>query len=399
MRPAAFIIAISSLFHSSGASFAAEQFSPERILESEVHLSSALVAELSRRAPPGTNIVISPASIAGLMALVDVGADAKMHAAIFAMLGLESAPNRSSVDSKSLRSLILKASLASSTEKSTLTFSNAVLMDPASKPYDGALSEMRAMGAEISLSPINNPAAIKHINDWAAKRTKGRILSILGYEERKPGLIAVNALYFEGLWSKPFPKLQTHLQKFHGTDSDLDVPMMSTFERFNFRREGRFVAVELRYGNGRYRLVIVTTTDLPSRVTEFNSVARWIDGIGFDRNEVHLSLPRFTLEDGGHLLDTLRAIGLDDGGSQSAFEKLSEIPLELSDISQKTYVRVDEKGTEAAAVTSIELQVAAERLPETIVVDRPFLFGLRDKETGLMLASGYVNRPATERIP
>jgi serpin B len=315
------------------------------------------------------------------------------------MLGLESAPDRSSVDSKSLRSLILKASLASNTEKSTFTSSNAVLMDPASKLYNGAVSEMRAMGAEISLSPINNPAAIKHINEWAAKRTKGRIPTILQSEKRRPGLIAVNALYFGGLWSKPFPKQQTHLQKFHGTGSDLDVPMMSAFERFSFRREGRFVAVELRYGNGRYRLVIVTTTDLPSRVTEFNSVAGWIDGTGFDRNEVHLSLPRFTLEGGGHLLDPLGAIGLNDGGSKSAFEKLSEIPLELSDISQKMYVRVDEKGTEAAAVTSTEMQVASETRPETIVVDRPFLFGLRDNETGLMLISGYVNRPATERTP
>lgn len=401
MRVALLAAVIFALFHAMSAPQAAQPLSGERVLGSQLRLSSRLIAELDKQpAHRDPNVVISPASIAGVMSLLGIGADAKMRGAIFNTLGLTPGlGHEPAADLAALRATMAKAAMKAKQDEANVTLANAVVFEPKAKPYDKAVARMRAAGADVSVTSLSDLATVKHVNDWVSAKTNRLIPAILEERPLPPGLVAINALYFKGLWPAAFAKDRTRPQTFHAIESDLDVPMMSTTASFNFKREGRFAAVEMSYRGGRYALVLVTTTDHSAKADEFTGVTDWIGGgAGFARRQVRLSLPRFTLEAGQELLDPLKALGLKDGmDSPTAFEGLSMLPLEISGIVQKTYLRVDEEGTEAAATTGVGIALQSVQRPEpveTLVVDHPFLFGLRDTRTGLLLMSGYIGRPA-----
>lgn len=214
-----------------------------------------------------------------------------------------------------------------------------------------------------------------------------------------PGLIALNALYFKGLWSRPFVKDLTRLMPFQNAAGiKSQVAMMKARGEMSFRADGRFVAVDLPYRDKRFSMVLVTANDRPARAAEFAKIEGWLDGGGFADADVDLSLPRFTTQDGRDLLPALDDMGLGNGRkSPTAFQKLSPRPLEISTIAQQTFLRLDEEGSEAAAATATSMKLSSVQSDERImVVDKPFVFALRDRSLGLILLSGYVGRPTTE---
>lgn len=400
MRLVLIAAVVVALFHAMGAPFAAEPLSAERVSGAQMRLSSRLVAELEKEPNrQGPNIVVSPASIAGVMALLDIGADIKMRGAIWDMLGFKPALGHDAQsDLAALRVTITKAPLNQKPEDAKFDLANVVMFDPASHPYEKAMKEMRATGAEVSTAPFSDVANIKRINEWVSDKTQKLIPGILQEQPLPPGLIAVNALYFKGLWPKPFVKDQTKPQAFHMVSNDVEVPMMHASGSYNFKREGDFAAIEMPYRGNRYSIVLVTNTARSLPFKDFSDVTRWLDGAGFTAKKVDLSLPRFTLETSEELLDLLNAIGLKNGtDSITAFEGLvAMLPQKLVRVAQKTYLRVDEQGTEAAAATVGRVQgVYMPAQPEILVLDRPFLFALRDRQTGLVLMSGYIGKPAT----
>ena len=152
------------------------------------------------------------------------------------------------------------------------------------------------------------------------------------------------------------------------------------------------------YRGGRFALVVLTNTARSLPWEDFAPVTGWLNGGGFSSQEVSLSLPRFTLQASEELLEPLKALGLKHGmDSVTAFENLTMLPQEISRIVQKTFMKVDEEGTEAAAATGVVMETTALKRhePERLVVDRPFLFALRDRESGLILMSGYIAKPST----
>lgn len=400
MRLVLIAAVVLALFHAMSAPLAAEPLSVERVSGAQMRLSSKLVAELDRQSSRSSpNVIVSPASIAGVMALLDIGADAKMRGAIWDMLGFKPALGHDAAsDLAALRATITKAPLNQKPEDAKFDLANIVMFDPASQPFEKAMKEMRATGAEVSTASFSDVTNIKRINEWVAKKTENLIPGILAEQPLPPGLIAVNALYFKGLWPKPFVKDQTKPQAFHMVTNDVEVPMMHASGSYNFKREGDFAAIELPYRGDRYSLLLVTNTARSLPFKDFSNVTGWLSTADFARKDVNLSLPRFTLEAGEELLDPLKAIGLKNGAdSATAFEGLTAVPQEISRIVQKTYLKVDEEGTEAAAVTGV-MTVASARPrneTETLVLDRPFIFALRDRETGLVLMSGYIGKPAT----
>jgi serpin B len=153
----------------------------------------------------------------------------------------------------------------------------------------------------------------------------------------------------------------------------------------------------LPYKNSRFSFVVITTNDKPASASEFSNVASWLYGDGFATGRVQLSLPRFTIEDKNEMLDALDKLGLKEGRtSPMALGGLAINLAGISAITQRTYLRVDEEGSEAAAATAVSIERSAMPRPNLVEmkVDKPFLFALRDSETGLILMSGYVGRPA-----
>src|SRR5581483_5146440 len=252
------------------------------VLGAQTRLSARLAAELekqpSRQSP---NIVISPASIAGVMALLDIGADTKMRGAIWDMLGFKPALGHDAAsDLKALRATVTEAPRSLKPDEAKFELANIMMFDPASKPYEKAMKEIRDTGAEVSVAPFSDIANIQRLNGWVAKKTENLIPSILQEQPLPPGLIAVNALYFKGLWPKAFVKEQTKPQPFHTVSGDIETPMMRGFGSYNFRREGDFAAIEMPYRGGRFALVLETNTARSLPLGDFFRTAGWLDGGG-----------------------------------------------------------------------------------------------------------------------
>jgi serine protease inhibitor len=218
------------------------------------------------------------------------------------------------------------------------------------------------------------------------------IPSILSGPPSSLGLVALNAMYFKSLWREPFSKQATRPQPFHLLDqTKVEVPMMYRTLRARYRESNRFVGIELEYKSDRFAMIVITSRDGPRPARDFAGVADWLDGAEFSDGIVELSLPRFKVDEKAELLKGLVAMGLSN--HPPAFERLVQQPQEMVSISQKTFLAVDEEGTEAAAVTAVHSATRSSR--PKVTVDNPFVFALRDRSSGLILLSGYIGRPAS----
>ena len=391
--------ATAALFAGSAIALGAAEHA-DRVLAAQSRLSLQLIQQLANERGVGNNLVVSPASLAAVLSLLDVGADAPMRAALYKTLGFDADhPNAAASDLEALRTLVTKLGKGVEDKDTILKLANWIVFDPKSEPVDEALRKLRATGARVTQDDLSDPATIKAINDWVAEKTKGLIPSILDQGPKMPGIVALDALYFKGTWLDQFAKSATHAEPFHllgGTDFEVQM-MAKLFSRVDYRQDGRFVAVELPYKNSRFSLVVITTNDKPASANEFSGVASWLYGDGFAAGRVKLSLPRFTIEDKNEMLGALDNLGLKEGrSSPMAFGGLALNLAGISAITQRTFLRVDEEGSEAAAATAVLIERSSmpRQEPVEMKVDKPFLFALRDGETGLILMSGYVGRPA-----
>src|SRR5262249_53972748 len=186
----------------------------------------------------------------------------------------------------------------------------------------------------------------------------------------------------------PFDPDATAPAPFHMLDGrTIEVPMMHHHEpgKFLFRQDQRFVAIDLPYENAGFSIAIITTNDKPARPREFARVAGWLGGDGFSAAEAELALPRFSLSGSAEPLAALDALGLRRGRlSATAFHGLSPAPQTIARVVQRTELRIDESGTEAAAATSVTTTRSMPLDYVKMVMDKPFVFPLRYRVPGLL---------------
>jgi serine protease inhibitor len=364
------------------------------LLAAQARLNATLVGHLMVARDKGENIVVSPASLTAILAVLAQGADPGMQVAIHKCLGLGGAPEMAAAGLQALRSQLRNAALAREQQGATFKLANLIVIDPESQPNAPAIDKLRD-GAEVVIDDLSKLATINRINAWVSGQTKGFIPKVFDGPQRATGLAGVNALYFKGLWKDRFDARLTQGRPFHlaggGTS---DVPLMMRIGSYRYREDGRFVAVDLPYRNERFGLVVATTSDKPATAAEFLPVNDWLTGEDFYQGRVDLSLPRFTMTECADILDALDAAGLAPARSSPAsFAPLFRVPQVLSQVAQRSYLRVDEEGTEAAATTAITMtRTSMPSRTVKIVVDKPFVFALRDRQSGLILLSGYVGR-------
>jgi serpin B len=368
----------------------------DRMLSAQVRLSNTLVERLQTE--PGATAVVSPAGVAAAMALLDIGTDDKFRSTAHRVLGFDNA-NDAAADFASLRQEM--TSLERATVDGTFSFANAAILDPKLRLQPDLLSAMRATGAEVSQKSLSDPSTVRDINGWVAAKTRNRIPSIIDNGATDANLVILNALYFKSDWATAFEKQNTRPAIFQQLDGRQgEVPMMQGKVTTAFRSNPQFAAVDLRYKSNRFSLVIVTSRSKPASVADFAGVSDWLTGDNFIETEVDLRMPRFTLRQGAELLPALDAAGLKQVRfDPQAFSRLSPDRIDMSSVVQKVFLAVNEQGTEAAAATAITTRTASIRVrlnEDKLVVDKPFIFALRDKVSGLVLVSGYVGRIPAE---
>lgn len=245
------------------------------------------------------------------------------------------------------------------------------------------------------------------INAWVEEQTRRRIRELLpsGSIHQRTRAVVVNAVYFYGKWDPPFDPAQTKDRVFYvGGEDEADVPMMRRYGGLYGRADGVQLA-ELPYAGGELSMLIA----LPDRIDGLPEVERrldaalvaeWRSRVG-EAVELELFLPRFRIEsDAIALKPVLRALGIElalsDAADFSGITEPGQDPLKIDEAYHKTFVEVDEKGTEAAAATAFAMGIIEsmdETQPPVFRADHPFLFFIVERATGTILFAGRVVDP------
>jgi serine protease inhibitor len=248
-------------------------------------------------------------------------------------------------------------------------------------------------------------SARAEINRWVAQKTKDKIQNILGPGslDQTTRLVLANAIYFKGVWAKPYDKGETLTRPFHfSRDSQFDVPLMHHFDEVRYMENADFQAVELPYAGEELAMVVL----LPRQV---DGCGKLEDGLNpalvsntlsqMKKQRVEILLPRFKLESSFRLNAALAAMGMPDGfGPKADFSGMDGTRLlYFSLVLHKAWGEVNEEGTEAAAATVVAMMAGMPpRHPPAPVfrADHPFVFFIYDTRSGSMLFLGRLSDPS-----
>ena len=344
-----------------------------------------------REREPGANIFISPLSISIALTMTYNGAVGETERAMAEVLEID-ALDLSTINNSNKA---LRDSLENPDPKVQISIANSIWSRQGVEFNDDFLERNRVFfGAEIAALDFSSPQAAAVINDWVDTNTNGKIEKIVEEIGPEVVLFLINAIYFKGNWQDEFNKSRTRPSTFHlSNGSQKQVQMMRQEGEHPYFRGENFEATSLPYGDGRLGMYIF----LPNPNSNLNKFLRnlnaenwegWISQLQ-DRRQT-MMLPRFKLEYEVSLNDTLETLGMgiafDDGADFSGMGP----NLFISEVRHKTFVEVNEEGTEAAAVTGVTM---LESVPPAFRVDRPFFFAIYDAETETILFMGTVTEP------
>ena len=375
--------------------------SEKAIASSDESFSYSIFRETVTYDNTAENVFISPLSISMALAMVLNGAEGETHNQIKETLGL------SGVDEAEINQsfLSLMNYLMTVDSKVTMNIANSVWYDDQLEVKQEFLDRLQeSFNARGEALNFSDPASVNVINSWVSENTNGRIDTII--EEISPEMVMflINALYFKGDWLRQFDAEDTRDADFFLEDgSKTTVDMMNQSGDFATYFSENVQMIELPYGDSLYAMSVLMPTDFDQPIDEFveesvnlENVSKWRDVLRSSGRNVMVSLPKFELEYELSYNDILRSMGMDLPFSESEadFSGIAELDsqnLFISEIKHKTFVAVDEEGTEAAAATSVGIGVTS--MPPAVEVNRPFVFIIHERTSGVNLFMGKVKNP------
>jgi serpin B len=260
------------------------------------------------------------------------------------------------------------------------------------------LAENYGAGLRILDFITETEASRLAINQWVSNQTEGRIEDLIpqGAIDSLTRLVLTNAIYFNAAWAHSFDEDMTADGPFYLLDGgQVSVPMMKQTESFSYTDGGGYQAVELLYDGGELSMVILLPEAGKFEAFEETLNAQQVDAIisGLQPARVTLTMPQFEFDSEFSLKDTLADMGMPIAFSpaEADFSGMTgNRELFISAVLHKAFVAVDEAGTEAAAATSV---IMTSSMPLEVTIDHPFIFLIRDIETGAILFVGRVMNP------
>lgn len=350
------------------------------------------------------NFMISPVSISLALSMTLNGAEGdtflKMRDALY-FSGMEMAAINAG--QKDIMSILLNPD---GTDKVKVEIANALWAREGLtllEPFQGACREY--YDADAQFLDFNDPEARETINAWVKEETHDMIESIID-EPIDPltVLYLINTLFFDGKWTEPFDPERTRDGTFTKADgSTVTVPMMMAEQqmRVYYDPDGQLDCFGKSFGDsGRLEMLFIRPREDLKGFIEGLSVDQldeMVSGSGME--EIMVNIPRFSYDTSLKLKDLLIAMGMEDAfdpalADLSAMGHMGGNKLHVAEVAHKTRIEVKEEGAKAAAVTSVE--VATESAPMMIALDSPFLYLIRDTQTGVVLFMGVVEEPVEE---
>ncbi|TAL70851.1 MAG: serpin family protein [Bacteroidetes bacterium] len=404
MRNILYLIVFSFLLFISSCSESTENIPVRQLTNDEKQLVSSgnnfglkLFREVNRE-EGDKNIVISPLSVSMALGMTVNGAAGSTRDSMLYtldMIGLTMDHVNSSY--KSLINLLLHID-----SKVQFELANSIWYRN-TFPFEQSFFNLcgNYFNAQVTGLNFDDPASKDIINNWVNTNTKGKIKEIIDNINPLSMMFLINAIYFKGNWSNKFDTNKTKDNKFYLIDgSSKDCRMMNQKAYLPYFSNEEFQAVDLQYGNKNYSMTIFlpksdkNINDFINELTDDN-YTEWLTR--FTSDSVTISMPKYKIEYELKLNDALKNLGMsiafEDG--KADFTGMSELGrlLIISEVKHKTFIKVDEEGTEAAAVTSVEMGPTS--LPGDIIIriDRPFVFVIREKNSGSIVFIGKIVEP------
>jgi serpin B len=337
------------------------------------------------------NVFISPLSASMALGMTANGANGPTYDEMRSALRLTGA-TREEVGG-GYKSLI--ALLTGLDPKTTFTIANSIWYKQ-TFPFNASfLDESKQyFDAQVTALDFTDPAAITTINSWVSDQTNNKIPTILDRIEKWEVMFLVNAIYFKGIWQKQFDKAKTVDAPFHAADGTTAmVPMMARPKGVQFTITSEYSAVDLPYGNSAFSMTVVLPNGDIDAFAESIDRPKWNSLVNsLHESEIEVFLPRFRMEWKRELNDDLKQLGMQLAfiPDHADFTRMSPLGLQLyiTKVLQKTFVDVDEEGTEAAAATIVGVGVTS--APPVFRADRPFLVVIRERFSGTILFIGKI---------
>lgn len=344
------------------------------------------------------NLFVSPASISTALAMLMNGADGNTLKEITEALefsGIEQAEINSGF-------AYLVSLLNKKDEGVELSLANSIWIRKNFSVLDSFKNvNTDYFAAAIEELDFNEPEAAKTINDWVRDTTNGKIDGIIDDSiDSATVMFLINSIYFKGNWKIPFDPEKTFKSDFFVDGVSAGKVDMMNYKNDTLYYEGKgYKIISLPYGEGGVVMDLILPDEennIEEFVAKFNA-NDYKEAVGAlsEKTDVMVSIPKFKAEYETKLNDVLYGLGMKDVFDASC--DLSRIngtgDLFVSEVRHKTYIDVNEEGTEAAAVTSVEIRLTAVMDPTEFIADRPFLYTIRDTETESVLFMGVFDTP------
>lgn len=349
---------------------------------------------------PDKNIIISPVSIATALSMTTNGARNVTHEEMMTTMKVGSWPQ----EKLNAAYQDFLTTVPEIDPKVRLNIANSIWYKEGFPVKQDFIDANRTFyQSEVKPLDFNSPGAPDAINNWVDDKTEGLIDKII---DQVPGNIVmylINAVYFKGTWLRPFDKDKTEDRPFTKADgSKVTVEMMNHGQTvLPYRGAEKYQAVDLAYGDSVFSMTVIlpregfSVDDIIADVDEtFWQEQNWT----FANQELFFAMPKFKLEYEATLNQPLSDLGMPTAfiGGLADFRNIAEAELSIDEVKHKTFIEVNEEGTEAAAVTSIGIvETSVPQIPY-VILDRPFLLVIRENRLGSVLFMGKVMDPTAE---
>ena len=346
----------------------------------------------------GKNVFISPLSISMALGMTLNGADGSTYEAMRNTLSLSGITQQEINESyQSLTQLLTKIdSKVIMQIANSIWYRNTIPVKP-----DFIETNKKYFKAVINPMNFSDPATVNTINNWVKESTNGKIDKIVEQIDPQTIMYLINAIYFKGTWQYQFDKSKTMDDYFKkGSGELVQCRMMNLETDFYTSSNDTFTILDLPYGKGNFSMTIL----LPAKDKDLKDVintltnATWNSSINnLNKMKKQLYMPKFKMEYKIKLNETLKALGMELAFDpyNANFKKIYEGVgnAYISEVDHKTFVDVNEEGTEAAAVTSVTVGVTS--IPDNVIrLDRPFIFIIREKNSNCILFIGKLEDPS-----